>query len=54
MNYLTIEKTRIGYRIKDTITMGNIHYIGFSARQAEREHRAAFNLKYKHFIKIYI
>lgn len=53
MKYLIIEKTRIGYKIK--IDDGDtIHYIGYTARNAERVHRARYNSKYKHFTRIYI
>lgn len=52
--YLIIERTPHGWRIKDDATGDAVHYIGYTARRAEREFRAAFNLKYKHFEKIYI
>lgn len=53
MKYLIIEKTRIGYKIK--IDDGAaIHYVGYTARNAEQAHRARYNSKYKHFTRIYI
>lgn len=54
MRFLTIEKTRIGYRIKDSLTDDAVHYIGYTARAAEKAYRAAHDLRYKHFTKIYI
>lgn len=54
MIFLIIEKTRIGYKIKNDATGDAVHYIGYSARAAEKAFRAAFDLKYKHFTKIYI
>lgn len=53
MEFLTIEKTRIGYLIKDDHGARR-HYIGYSARNAERKFRIDFNYRYKHFVKIFI
>jgi hypothetical protein len=53
-NYLIIEHTRIGYRIKNDATGDAMHYIGYSMRNAEIAFRKQFDLKYKHFQKIYI
>jgi hypothetical protein len=54
MQFLIIEKTRIGYKIKNDSTGAAVHYIGCSARRAENTFRIEFNLRYKHFTKIYI
>lgn len=53
MHFLTFDRTRYGWRIKadDGHT---VHYIGYTARDAEREFRRAHGLRYKHFTKIYI
>lgn len=53
-NYMTIERTRIGWRIKDTITNKSMHYVYCTKEQAEKRHRNWLNLKNKHFTKIYI
>jgi hypothetical protein len=53
MTFLIIEKTRIGYKIH-TDEHPALHYIGYNARNAEKEYRLTNNLKYKHFTKIYI
>lgn len=52
--YLIIEKTRIGYKIKDSINNQYITYCDYTLQQAIINHRKRFNLKYKHFEKIYI
>ena len=54
MKHLIIEKTRIGYRIKNDATGDAVHYIGYTARNAENAFRIAHGLRYKHFTKIYI
>lgn len=54
MKFLIIEKTSQGYRIKDTITDIAVHYIGYTLKQAERQHRIKMNIRYKHFEKIYM
>jgi hypothetical protein len=54
INYLVFEATRYGWRVKNSGTGDAMHYIGYSPREAERAFRAAFNLKYKHFTKIFI
>ena len=53
-NYLIIEKIRIGYRIKDSITNNCITYAYYNLQKAIRRHRQLHNLKYIHFEKIYI
>ena len=52
--YLIIERTPHGWRIKDDTTGAAVHYVGYTARDAERAFRIEYNLKYKHFTKIYI
>jgi len=52
--YLIIEKTRIGYTIKDTITNNRRGYIGYSLQRAIKLHRAWYGLQKLHFEKIYI
>lgn len=54
MKFLTIEKTLQGYRIKDSITDIQSHYIGYTLRQAIKKHRENMNIKYKHLTKIFI
>jgi hypothetical protein len=55
MKYIIIEKTRQGWKIKDSITNNTIHYIhGYSMREAERKHRENNGLKGKHLQKIII
>lgn len=54
MKYLIIERTRHGWKIKNDATGDAVHYFGYTARRAEKAFRAAFNLKNKHFTKIYI
>jgi hypothetical protein len=54
MKTLVIEKTVQGYRIKDSITDIQVHYIGYSLREAERKHRNNMNIRYKHFERIYL
>lgn len=54
MKYLIIERTRIGWRIKDTITDKSMHYVYCTQKQAEQRHRNWLNLKNKRFTKIYI
>lgn len=54
MNFLTIEKTRIGYYVKDTISNIKLHYVGYTEKNAIKEHRNNMNIRYKHFTKIYI
>ena len=51
--YIIIEKTRIGYRIR-TDDAPAVHYIDYTLKKALQAYRAAHNLKYKHFKKIYI
>ena len=52
--YLIIEKIRIGYRIKDTITNNCITYACYTLKNAIKRHRQLYNLKNLHFEKIYI
>jgi hypothetical protein len=54
MKYLVIERTPQGWRIKDSITDIQVHYIGYTLRQAERKHRDNMNIRYKHMEKIFI
>jgi hypothetical protein len=54
MKYLVIEHTAQGWRIKDSITDIQVHYIGYTLRQAERKHRDNMNIRYKHMEKIFI
>ena len=54
MTYLIIERTRHGWRIKNDATGDTIHYINSTLRDAERYFRDRYNLRYKHFIKIFI
>ena len=54
MNFLTIDKTSQGWRIRDSITDTNLHYIGYTLTQAIRRHRINTNTVYKHFTKIYL
>jgi hypothetical protein len=54
MKFLTIEKTLQGYRIKDSITDIQQHYIGYTLQQAIQKHRENMNIKYKHLTKIFI
>ena len=52
--YLIIEKIRIGYRIKDTLTNNCITYACYNLKNAIHRHRQINKLKYLHFEKIYI
>ena len=52
--YLIIEKIKIGYKIKDTITNNCITYAYYTLKNAIKEHRRIHKLKYIHFEKIYI
>ena len=54
MQYLTIEKTRAGYRIRDSITEKAILYYCYTLENAIKQHRAAHGLRGKHFERIYI
>jgi hypothetical protein len=54
MKYLIIEKTIQGYRIKDSITDIQAHYIGYSLNGAIKQHRNNMNIKYKHLTKIFL
>ena len=54
MKYLIIEKTIQGWRIQDSITDIQAHYIGYSLKEAIKKHRNNMNIKYKHLEKIYI
>ena len=54
MSYLIIEKTRVGYYIKDSITNIRLHYVGYCERNAIKEHRKQMQVQNKHFTKIYI
>jgi hypothetical protein len=52
--YLIIERTRQGWRIKDDATGNTMHYVGYSIINAEKTFRRDFNLRGKHFTKIFI
>lgn len=54
MKFLIIEKTIQRYRIKDSITDIQAHYIGYSLNGAIKKHRNNMNIKYKHFTKIFL
>ena len=54
MKYFTIDKTRNGYYIQDSIHNSKMFYYGYTLKQAIKEHRKNFNLQRKHFEKIYI
>jgi hypothetical protein len=54
MEYLIIEHTPQGLRIKDSITDIQVHYIGYTLRQAERKHRDNMNIRYRHMEKIFV
>lgn len=45
MRYITIEKTRQGYRVK--YDGESVHYVGYGLSAAKRKARADFGLKYK-------
>lgn len=53
MKFLTFDRTRYGWRIKDDDGHA-VHYIGYTRRRAEKAFRNEFNLNYKHFERIYI
>lgn len=54
MKYLIIDKIKAGYKIKDSINNNFILYSGYTLKQAIKQHRIKYNLKYKHFEIIYI
>ena len=52
--YLYISRISGGFRIKDSITDIACNYYGYTLNQAIRKHRDNFNVRYKHFEKIFI
>ena len=54
--YLYIEKTAIGYRVRrdipGTASKEGRHYVGRTARQAEKQFRRNFDCIGKHFTRI--
>ena len=54
MKILVVEKINGGVKIKDDVSRQAVKYYGYTVSEAIKEHRAKFNLKYKHFEKIYI
>lgn len=54
LKYLVIDKTNAGYRIKDSINNNYILYCGYTLKQAIKEHRKKFKLRFKHLEIFYI
>lgn len=54
MEYLTIQRTRQGWHIKDSISQQGRLYIGYSLTAAIRQHRYNTGTAGKHFTKIFI
>jgi hypothetical protein len=55
MKYLIIERLHNGaIRVQDSITDISVTYCGYTERQAIRKHRDNMNIRYKHFVKLYL
>jgi hypothetical protein len=54
MKFLVIERTYSGYIIRDSINEKRVAYYCYTLKNAIKKHRAIFNLRGKHFEKIYI